>query len=95
MAVDKDTVAEIARLARIRISEAESAALTGELSNILAWVEQLGELDTDEVAPMTSVVAVEQSLRDDVVTAGGDAEAIVENAPEPAYGFFTVPKVVE
>ena len=95
MAVDKDTVAQIAHLARIRITEAESQSLTGELSNILAWVEQLGELETDDVPPMTSVVARDAPLRDDAVTDGGQAEAVVKNAPEPAHGFFTVPKVVE
>jgi aspartyl-tRNA(Asn)/glutamyl-tRNA(Gln) amidotransferase subunit C len=95
MAVDKDTVAEIAWLARIRITEAESEALTGELSNILDWVEQLAALDTEGVPPMTSVVARELPLRADEVTDGGQAEAIVRNAPETAHGFFTVPKVVE
>ncbi len=95
MAVDKSTVAKIARLARIRVSEAESEALTGELSNILAWVEQLGELDTDDVPPMTSVVAMKLGLREDRVTDGDRAEDIVKNAPEPALGFFAVPKVIE
>ena len=95
MAVDKETVAEIARLARIRITAAESQALTGELSNILDWVEQLSDLETEGVPPMTSVVAREAPLREDRVTDGDRAEAIVKNAPEPAHGFFTVPKVVE
>ncbi len=95
MAVDKSTVAKIARLARIRVSEEESEALTGELSNILAWVEQLGELDTDDVPPMTSVVAMKLGLREDRVTDGDRAEDIVKNAPEPALGFFSVPKVIE
>jgi len=95
MAVDKDTVAEIAWLARIRITEAESEALPGELSNILDWVEQLSELETEGVPPMTSVVARDLPLRADEVTDGGQAEAIVKNAPEAAHGFFTVPKVVE
>jgi aspartyl-tRNA(Asn)/glutamyl-tRNA(Gln) amidotransferase subunit C len=95
MAVDKGTVAHIAKLARIRITDAESAALTGELSNILEWVEQLGELDTEAVPPMTSVVEMTLPMREDVVNDGDRAEDIVKNAPEPAYGFFTVPKVVE
>ncbi len=95
MAVDKSTVARIARLAHIRVSEDESEALTGELSNILAWVEQLGELDTEDVAPMTSVVAMKPGMREDRVTDGDRAEDIVKNAPEPAHGFFTVPKVIE
>jgi len=95
MAVDKDTVAKIAHLARIRITEAEGEALTGEISNILDWVEQLGALETAGVPPMTSVVARDAPLRADEVSDGDQAEAIVKNAPEPAHGFFTVPKVVE
>ncbi len=95
MAVDRDTVAKIARLARIRITEQESEALTGELSSILAWVEQLAALDTDGVPPMTSVVERALPLRPDEVTEGGEPKAIVKNAPETADGFFTVPKVVE
>ena len=95
MAVDRDTVLRIARLARIRIGDEEADALTGDLSNILAWVEQLDEVETEGVAPMTSVVAVATPLRADAVTDGGQAEAIVENAPEAAHHFFVVPKVVE
>jgi len=95
MAVDRDTVAKIAHLARIRITEAESEALTGELTNIIDWVEQLAALETEGVPPMTSVVARDLPLRDDEVSDGAQAEAIVKNAPEPAHGFFTVPKVVE
>ena len=95
MAVDKDTVLRIARLARIRIGEAEAEALTGELSNILDWVEQLDEVETEGVAPMTSVVAMRPPLRADAVTDGGQAEAVVKNAPEAAHDFFVVPKVVE
>jgi aspartyl-tRNA(Asn)/glutamyl-tRNA(Gln) amidotransferase subunit C len=95
MAVDRDTVVKIAHLARIRITDQESEALTSELSNILAWVEQLAELETEDVPPMTSVVARDLPLRDDVVSEGGQVEAIVKNAPEPAHDFFTVPKVVE
>ena len=95
MAVDKATVAQVAKLARIRVTEAESEALTDELSNILAWVEQLGELETEGVPPMTSVVAVKPALRADEVADGGHPEDIVRNAPEAAYHFFTVPKVLE
>ncbi len=95
MAVDRDTVAKIARLARIRVSAEQQAALAGELSNILGWVEQLGELDTEGVEPMTSVVAVTPRLREDVVKDGGRRDQVLANAPEPAHGFFTVPKVIE
>ncbi len=95
MAVDKSTVARIAKLAHIRVSEDESEALTGELSNILDWVEQLGELDTANVPPMTSVVAMKLGMRADLVDDGACPEDIVRNAPEAAHGFFTVPKVIE
>ncbi len=95
MAVDKDTVAKIARLARIEVSEEQQEALAGELSNILGWVEQLSELDTEGVQPMTSVVAVKLPMREDQVTDGDCADKVLANAPEPAHGFFTVPKVVE
>ena len=95
MAVDKDTVAKIARLARIRVSEDQQEALAGELSNILGWVEQLSELDTEGVEPMTSVVAMTVPLRDDVVSDGDRRDEILANAPEAAHGFFAVPKVVE
>jgi aspartyl-tRNA(Asn)/glutamyl-tRNA(Gln) amidotransferase subunit C len=95
MAVDKATVAHIAKLARIRIDEAQKEALSHELSNILTWIEQLSELDTDDVEPMTSVVAMQIPLREDEVTDGERREDILANAPEPADGFFIVPKVVE
>ena len=95
MALDKTTVARIAHLARIRTTEEENAALAGELSNILSWVEQLNELDTDSVEPMSSVVAVRLPRRKDEVTDGGYADKIVANAPAEARDFFTVPKVLE
>jgi aspartyl-tRNA(Asn)/glutamyl-tRNA(Gln) amidotransferase subunit C len=95
MSVDIDTVRQIARLARLRVEDAQAEALVGELNNILSWVEQLGELDTEGVAPMTSVVEVSLPMRDDVVTDGGIAEDIVANAPESRDHFFLVPKVVE
>ena len=95
MAVDKDTVAHIARLARIRISDEQRGALAGELSDILGWIEQLGEVATEGVAPMTSVVAMKPPLREDKVTDGDRVDEIVRNAPERAHGFLTVPKVVE
>lgn len=95
MAVDKDTVAKIARLARIKVSEAQQVALAGELSSILGWVEQLGELETDDVPPMTSVVEVDPELRADKVTDGDCRDKILANAPEATHHFFAVPKVVE
>ncbi len=99
MAVDRATVAQIAKLARIRVPERDLDALAGELSNILTWIEQLSELDTEGVAPMTSVVAVELPRRADEVTDGGYPDKVIENAPEAAPGssrqFFAVPKVIE
>jgi len=95
MALDKDTVRNIATLARIRVAEAELDGLAGELSNILQFVEQLGEVDTTGIEPMTSVVAVTLPRRPDQVTDGGIADKILANAPEEAKGFFAVPKVVE
>ncbi len=95
MALDSDTVRRIAHLARMRVPEAELEPLAGELTNILTWVEQLGEVDTENVAPMTSVVAVRLQMRDDAVDDGGAPDAILANAPDGAPGFFAVPKVVE
>ncbi len=95
MSVDKDTVAKIASLARIRVDENQSEALAGELSNILVWIEQLSELDTDGVEPMTSVVSMTLPLRKDTVTDGGYPDKVTANAPEAAHGFYAVPKVVE
>lgn len=95
MALDKGTVAHIAKLARIRVPEAEQERLAGELSNILTFVEQLGEVDTGNVPPMTSVVAVKLRRREDVVADGGYADRIIANAPERTQGFFVVPKVIE
>ena len=100
MALDKAAVAHIAALARIRLTDAELEPLAAELSHILSWVEQLAEIDTADVAPMTSVAAMRLPMRDDVVTDGDCREAILGNAPQSApeglkKGFFAVPKVIE
>ncbi len=95
MSVDKNTVAKIARLARIRVDEKQQEELTGELNQILGWIEQLSELDTDGVEPMTSVVEMTQPLREDVVNDGHYVDRVTKNAPESAHGFYAVPKVVE
>ena len=95
MSVDKATVRRIAKLARIALPEERVEPMMAELNGILGWVEQLQELDVEGVEPMTSVVAQELKMREDVVTAGGDAEAILANAPLSEEGFFVVPKVVE
>lgn len=95
MALDTDTVKRIARLARIHVDEADLAPLADELNNILGWVEQLDEVDTDGVEPMTSVVEMVQRLRADEVTDGGVRDKVLANAPESDDGFFVVPKVIE
>jgi len=95
MALDKATVAHIATLARIEVPEADQAALAGELSGILGWIEQLGEVETEGVEPMTSVVEMRLPTRDDRVTEGDRRDAVLGNAPSAAKGFFVVPKVVE
>jgi len=95
MAIDADTVRKVANLANIRVPNDRLAAMAQELSGILTWIEQLGEVDTDGVEPMTSAVAVALPMRDDVVTDGGDRAAILANAPSARDGFFIVPKVVE
>ena len=95
MPLDKAAVAHIASLARIRLSEAGLEPLVGELSQILTWVEQLNEVDTSGVAPMTSAAAAGLPMRDDRVTDGDRREDILGNAPRAARGFFAVPKVVE
>lgn len=94
MALDPSTVAHIAHLARIRVSAEEREKLAGELSHILTWIEQLNEVDTEAVAPMTSAVDVALPWRRDVVTDGDCADKVMANAPDPAHGFFTVPKVM-
>jgi aspartyl-tRNA(Asn)/glutamyl-tRNA(Gln) amidotransferase subunit C len=95
MSVDKTTVRRIAKLARIALPEERAEPMMTELNGILGWIEQLQEVDVEGVEPMTSVVAQKLKMRDDVVTAGGDASAIVANAPHSEDNFFVVPKVVE
>ena len=95
MSLDKDTVAKIAHLARIHVPQQDLAPLAGELSKILDWVEQLNRVDTEGVAPMTSVVAMPARWREDAVTDGGYPEDVLASAPEAEHGFYIVPKVVE
>jgi len=95
MSVDTATVKKVASLARIAISDADAERLAPELNNILGWIEQLGEVDTAGVEPMTAVIPNELRLREDVVTEGGQRDAVLANAPQGEHGFFTVPKVVE
>ena len=95
MSLDKDTVRRIATLARIRVDEEALEPLAGELNNILGWVEQLNEVDTEGVPPMTSVVETAPYKRADNVNDGGRVAEVLANAPEEADHFFVVPKVIE
>ncbi|HUC51845.1 MAG TPA: Asp-tRNA(Asn)/Glu-tRNA(Gln) amidotransferase subunit GatC [Xanthobacteraceae bacterium] len=95
MSVDADTVRRVAHLARIAVAEDEVENLKGELNAILAFVEQLSEVDVAGVEPMTSVTPMAMKMRDDKVTAGGIADQIIANAPAHEHHFFLVPKVVE
>ncbi len=95
MSVDQDTVRRIARLARIAVSDDDVPHLQGELNAILAFVEQLGEVDVTDVEPMTSVTPMAMKMREDGVTDGGKAADVTANAPATEDGFFLVPKVVE
>lgn len=95
MSVDADTVRNIARLARIAVNEDEIEHLKGEVNAILAFVEQLAEVDVTGVEPMTSVTPMTMKKRSDVITDGGDPEAILKNAPAREGDYFVVPKVVE
>jgi len=95
MSLDKDTVAKIAHLARIRVEEDKLDPLAAELNNIIGWVEQLGEVETDGVPPMTSVVHVTLPRRTDKVDDGGDPDRVFGNAPTKVNHFYAVPKVVE
>ncbi len=95
MALDKATVARIAKLSRIKVADEDLEPMAAELSNILGWIEQLNELDTDAVPAMTSIVEVTLPMREDTVTDGGYRDKILANAPERTEDFFTVPKVLE
>lgn len=95
MSVDKETVARIAHLARLKVPEEALEPMAGELNQILGWVEQLGEVNTDNVAPMTSVVHADLPRREDIVTAGDQRDDVLKNAPDAQHGFFAVPKVIE
>jgi len=95
MAIDAATVRKVARLARIAEPEDRLEPLARELSGILNWIEQLNEVDTNGVEPMTTSVETTLPMRDDVVTDGGDPAKVLANAPKAHKGFFVVPKVVE
>ncbi|SMQ62269.1 aspartyl/glutamyl-tRNA(Asn/Gln) amidotransferase subunit C [Altererythrobacter xiamenensis] len=100
MSIDRAAVAKIAALARIKMTEEELDRMAPELNNILEWVEQLGEVDTSQVEPMTAVIPNTLRLRTDEVdadpkTGGNRREDILANAPVAEHGFFGVPKVIE
>ncbi|MER2509841.1 Asp-tRNA(Asn)/Glu-tRNA(Gln) amidotransferase subunit GatC [Amaricoccus sp.] len=95
MSIDAETARRVAHLARIEVAEADIAPLAAELSAILGFMEQLGELDVTGVEPMTSVTPMRLPWRQDAVTDGGYPERVLANAPDARDGFFTVPKVVE
>jgi aspartyl-tRNA(Asn)/glutamyl-tRNA(Gln) amidotransferase subunit C len=95
MAVSNEQVRHIARLARIAMSDEELERLVPELNNILGWVEQLAEVDTDGVEPLATVIEQKLRLREDAVTDGGCRDDILANAPDAQHGFFAVPKVIE
>ena len=96
MAIDAATVRKVAHLARIKTAEDRLEPLAQELNGILAWIEQLNEVDVEGVEPMTSAVeGLSLPMREDVVTAGDDPEKVLKNAPKSEDGFFVVPKVVE
>jgi aspartyl-tRNA(Asn)/glutamyl-tRNA(Gln) amidotransferase subunit C len=95
MSVSTEQVRHIARLARIAMSDEEIERLAPELNNILGWVEQLAEVNTDGVEALATVIDQKLRLRDDAVTDGNIRDDILANAPEAQHGFFAVPKVIE
>ena len=95
MSVNEQQVRHVAKLARLALSDAEIGTMVPELNNILGWVEQLGEVDTDGVEPLTAVIDLKLRLRDDIVNDGDVRDEVLLNAPDAQHGFFAVPKVIE
>ena len=95
MSIDTATVRRIAHLARIAVADDEVEHLRGEINAVLAFVEQLNEVNVDGVEPMTSVTPMAMKKRADVVTDGGNADAVLRNAPAREGNYYVVPKVVE
>ncbi len=95
MAIDKETVRRIAFLSRLKIEDDKIEDTEDEFNKILNWVEQLSEVNTDNVEPLVSVNDTNLTMRHDEVTEGNQAAAVLKNAPQAQYGYFTVPKVVE
>ena len=88
-------VKKIARLSRLHVDEDRLEPLAQDLSGILKWIEQLGEVDVDDVEPMTSAVDMAAPLRADEITDGGVRDQVLANAPKSDDGFFVVPRSVE
>ncbi len=95
MSVNADQVRHVARLARLALGDDEIDRMVPELNSIIGWVEQLAEVDTDGVEPLTAVIANELRLRADVVDDGDCRDDVLKNAPDAQHGFFAVPKVIE
>ena len=95
MSVNADQVRHVAKLARIAMSDAEVEAMLPEFNNILGWVEQLSEVDTDGIEPLTAVIENHLRLRDDDDNDGDCRDAVLKNAPDAQHGFYAVPKVIE
>lgn len=95
MSLDKNAVARIATLARIKVPDADREEIATELTKLFDWIAALGEVDTNGVAPMASATQFTLPRRTDTITDGDRQEEILENAPAAMLGFFTVPKVVE
>lgn len=95
MSLDPATVRRIAKLARIRVTDADVTALGADLNNILGWIEQLNEVDVSGVAPLTGASEMAMRMREDIVTDGDLQDQVLANAPDRAGAFFAVPKVVE
>jgi len=93
--IDKNTINKIARLSRIKLDGKESEDYIKDLNSILEWVEQLNEINTDNVEPLTNISSSVLPKRDDISEDINSSEEILENAPEKIEGFFSVPKVVE
>ena len=95
MSLDKSNVVKLARLARLEVPEADQEALAHQISGIMAWVEQLAEVNTDGIAPVASVTDQGSRQRADIISDGGYPAKVVANAPDGVDGFFAVPKMVE
>ncbi|RLJ59157.1 aspartyl/glutamyl-tRNA(Asn/Gln) amidotransferase subunit C [Litoreibacter meonggei] len=95
MSIDTQTAARVAKLARIAVPQEDLPKLASELNGIIAFMEQLNEVDVEGVEPMTSVTPQRLKRREDVVTDGSQQKAVLKNAPDAREGFFAVPKVVE